>query len=57
MSRMILAARKFYNDEDGAALAEYGILVAFIAVVCITVITIFGRQISDKFQSVSTALS
>jgi Flp pilus assembly protein, pilin Flp len=51
------AVRSFVKDDEGAALAEYGILIAFIAIVAITAVTFFGRQISDKFTNVATSLS
>lgn len=57
MAKLTLAVRRFFRDEEGAALAEYGILVAFIAVVSIGIIVIFGKQISDKFTAVSSSLS
>ncbi len=46
-------AGKFTKDEQGAAMAEYAILIAFIAVVSITIITTFGGKISTKFSEVS----
>jgi len=52
-----VAARKFIKDEDGAALAEYGILVAFIAIVAITAVTFFGSKISTKFSSLANSFS
>ena len=45
------------RDEDGAALAEYGILVAFIAVVAIVAVTFFGGKISSKFSEYANKLS
>lgn len=57
MSRITLAARRFVRDEDGAALAEYGILVAFIAIVAITAVTFFGSKISAKFSSLATTFT
>ncbi|MBA3341789.1 MAG: Flp family type IVb pilin [Gemmatimonadaceae bacterium] len=37
-------------------MAEYAILVAFIAVISITIITTFGGKISTKFSEISGAL-
>lgn len=54
MARIARAARRFIQDEDGAALAEYGILVAFIAIVAITAVTFFGGKISAKFSALAT---
>ena len=50
MRLMLQKTRKFFNDEDGAALAEYGILVAFIAIVAIVAVTFFGGKVSGKFS-------
>jgi pilus assembly protein Flp/PilA len=52
-----MAARRFVTNEDGAALAEYGILVAFIAIVAITAVTFFGSKISAKFSTIANNFS
>ena len=51
MARIDRSIRTFLADEDGAALAEYGILVAFIAIVAIVAVTFFGSKISAKFSA------
>jgi pilus assembly protein Flp/PilA len=51
------AVHRFIADENGAALAEYGILVAFIAVVAIVAVTFFGSKISAKFSQYANTLS
>lgn len=48
--------RKLANDEDGAALVEYGMLVALIAVVCIVAVQSIGTKISTAFQSINSRL-
>ena len=55
MARIANAAHRFIRDEEGAALAEYGILVAFIAIVAITAVTFFGGKISAKFSQLATS--
>ena len=57
MARIALAANRFLRDEDGAALAEYGILIAFIAIVAITAVTFFGQKISTKFATIANSFS
>lgn len=57
MRVLIDSARNFLNDDDGAALAEYGILIAFIAIVAITAVTFFGSKISSKFSSLANSFS
>jgi pilus assembly protein Flp/PilA len=50
------AFTSFVSDENGAALAEYGILVAFIAIVAIVAVTFFGSKISEKFSQYANQL-
>jgi pilus assembly protein Flp/PilA len=57
MGRIEKLVRGFVRSEEGAALAEYGILVAFIAIVAITAVTFFGSKISAKFSQYATTLS
>jgi pilus assembly protein Flp/PilA len=57
VDRIKLAARRFVKEEEGAALAEYGILVAFIAIVAITAVTFFGSRISAKFSALGNAFT
>jgi pilus assembly protein Flp/PilA len=42
--------------EEGATLAEYGLLLALIAVVCITAIALLGTQISAMFSSAAGSI-
>ena len=44
------------DDEKGASLVEYALLVALIAVVCIAAITFLGKAASSKFSSVGSAV-
>jgi len=50
VKRLSSAGTRFLHDDDGAALAEYGILVAFIAIVAIVAVTFFGSKVSVKFS-------
>jgi pilus assembly protein Flp/PilA len=59
--KYLTAARKFFRkfvtrQEEGATLAEYGLLLALIAVVCLAAIAALGTQISTMFQSLSTSV-
>jgi pilus assembly protein Flp/PilA len=51
------SARKFITGkEEGATLAEYGLLLALIAVVCLTAIGLLGTKISSMFTALSTSI-
>jgi pilus assembly protein Flp/PilA len=49
-------AARTTRTERGAALVEYALLVALIAVVCILAITFLGQSTSDKFSQVGSKL-
>ena len=48
---MINAIRRFISDETGATLAEYGLLLMLIALVCIGILTTFGTTISSMYSN------
>ena len=45
------------DDEEGATAVEYGMLVALIAAVIVTIVAALGTQIAAAFQSIVTALT
>ena len=47
---------RFANDEQGAALVEYGMLVGLIAVVCLAAVKGLGSEISSVFSYISGQL-
>ena len=47
---------RFNTDERGAALVEYALLVALIAVFCIGALTLLGGGIDSKFNEVNNEL-
>lgn len=57
MSRIGKDVRRFVRDEEGAALAEYGILIAFIAIAAIVAVTFFGSRIKNKFSEYANSIS
>jgi len=55
MTKLLNTATTLVRDEEGASLAEYGLLLALIAVVCITAIAL-GTKISNMFGLVSSSI-
>ena len=45
--------KNFFKDESGASAVEYGLLVALIAVVIITAVTLLGTNLRSNFSSVA----
>ena len=48
---------RFGDDERGASLVEYALLVALIAVVCIVAVTFLGKSAESKFNNVGSSIS
>ncbi len=47
---------RFIQDEEGASMVEYALLVALIAVVVIAAALFLGEEISEKFSEVGDTL-
>jgi len=45
-----------FDDEEGASLVEYALLVALIAVVCIAAVTLLGGNASSKFDTIADSI-
>ena len=56
MNRAKRVLRNFLNDESGATMVEYAIMIALIAAICIAVIKIIGEKTNNAFVNVNTAL-
>ncbi len=41
------------DSEEGQALAEYALVLAFIAIVCVVAVTALGLAISGAFGSIA----
>ena len=52
-ARLIVTLAK---SERGASLVEYALLLALIAVVCVTALSTFGGELSSNFSSTADAL-
>jgi pilus assembly protein Flp/PilA len=48
--------KRFFREEDGQTLVEYGLLISLIALVVIAVLSLMGRRISNTFNAASGQL-
>ena len=51
------AIMQFLKEEDGAAAVEYGLLVALIAAVIVSVVATLGTRVKAGFTTVCNALT
>jgi pilus assembly protein Flp/PilA len=54
------AAKKYieikHRDEEGQGLAEYGLILALIAVVCVAALTLLGGNIAALLDSLAGSI-
>ena len=48
--------KRFFAEEEGQTLVEYGLLISLIALVVIAVLTVMGRRISNTFGAASNQM-
>jgi len=57
---MRLALQKieqFLREEDGPTAVEYAVMLAFIIIVCISIVTSLGQSVSGAFNAANGAFS
>jgi pilus assembly protein Flp/PilA len=47
----------FFKDEEGATMVEYGLMLALIAVVCITAVGLIGDEANETFTVIQGELA
>ena len=52
-----VAGMQSHTDDEGQGLAEYGLILALIAVVCIVALQALGGGISGKLGEVTAGLA
>ena len=57
MKKIYSTLAAFINDEEGATMIEYALLVALIAVVVAAALVTLGTAVKTKYSSVSTCVS
>ena len=57
MLKHYLRMRNFVDEQTGASLAEYGMLVALIAVICIAAVGLLGTNVRDALQDAANGIA
>ncbi len=55
--RTTTAAISFFHREEGAAMVEYALLIALIAIVAVAAVTLFGQALTDEFDSIQVEVN
>ncbi len=48
--------RKWFKDEEGQGMVEYGLIIGLIAVAVIAVLVILGPRVANMFEQVNEQL-
>ena len=56
MNALMLRIIAKLQDEEGQALAEYALILGFVAVVAIAALTVLGLAVTDKIQNLANAI-
>lgn len=50
-------AKQVLNNEDGQGMAEYGLIIALIAIAVIGAMIFLGSSLSAKFKGIGTTIN
>lgn len=53
---MVSRIKALFKDEEGATMVEYGLMIALIAAVCVTIVTSLGTKVNTAFTTVDGAM-
>ena len=57
MKKLMTMTRQFRDDETGAAMVEYSILIGLISAAAIAAIVLVGGYVTNSWATLTTALS
>ena len=56
MSRFTTIVRRFVKNEEAATMVEYALMLALIAIICITAVATIGTNAHTIFTSIANNL-
>jgi pilus assembly protein Flp/PilA len=56
MNRISACVRRFWNNEEGATLVEYGLLVGLLSIVAVASIVLVGKYVNGAFDQVQNEM-
>jgi pilus assembly protein Flp/PilA len=48
--------KRFFKEEDGATMVEYGIMIAAIAAICVATIFLIGGKVKQAYVDTNAAI-
>ena len=56
LAKLTAMIARFQDEETGASMVEYALLVVLIAIIAIVAITLAGEEISSTFSEIASSL-
>lgn len=56
MHTFTISIRNVFKGNEGATMVEYGLMVALIAVVCLTAVSLLGTNLRAIFDQIAAAV-
>ena len=56
LAKLTAMIARFQDEETGASMVEYALLVVLIAIIAIVAITLAGEEISETFSEIASSL-
>jgi pilus assembly protein Flp/PilA len=56
MQKITTFLRSLANDESGATMVEYGLMVALIAIICVVAVASIGTELDKQFDKIVACL-
>jgi pilus assembly protein Flp/PilA len=47
---------RFFREEEGQTLVEYGLLISFIALAVITAMSLFGKKLTNYYNNANNQI-
>ena len=57
MTKFAEGFKRFWRDEEGATLVEYGLLIGLLSVVAIASIVLVGQYVNGAFDKVQSEMA
>jgi pilus assembly protein Flp/PilA len=54
---LLTFAKRFFCEEEGQGMAEYGLILALVAIAAVVALTAMGDTLKEKFNEIVTELS
>jgi len=56
MSKFAASVRRFWENEEGATLVEYGLLVGLLSITAVGSVVLVGKFVNGAFNQVQTEM-